>query len=84
MQKPVHQVSEEWRFGSEARSYGLAWFTDIYKGFKVVEHGGGQMAVCSLMAMVPELGLGVVVLLNFDGSLHHEICDKVLDVFMES
>lgn len=29
------------------------------------------------------LDLGVVVLLNFDGSLHHEICDKVLDVFME-
>lgn len=84
MQKPVHQVSEEWRFGSEVRSYGLAWFTDIYKGFKIVEHGGGQMAVRSLMTMVPELGLGVVVLMNFDGSLHHEICDKVLEVFMES
>lgn len=82
MQRPVHQVSEEWRFGSEVRSYGLAWFTDTYKGVKVVEHGGGQMAVRSLMAIVPELGLGVVVLLNFDGSLHHEICDKVLDVFM--
>ncbi|QHJ70011.1 serine hydrolase domain-containing protein [Planococcus halotolerans] len=82
MQRPVHQVSEEWRFGSEERSYGLAWFTDTYKGVKVVEHGGGQMAVRSLMTMVPELGLGVVVLLNFDGSLHHEICDKVLDVFI--
>ncbi|OHX52943.1 hypothetical protein BB776_01925 [Planococcus salinarum] len=83
MQKPVHQVSEEWRFGSEVRSYGLAWFTDVYKGVKVVEHGGGQMAVRSLMTMAPQLGLGVVVLLNFDGSMHHEICDKVLDVFME-
>lgn len=82
MQRPVHQVSEEWRFGSEVRSYGLAWFTDTYKGVDVVEHGGGQMAVRSLMSMVPELGLGVVVLLNFDGSLHHEICDKVLDVFI--
>lgn len=40
------------------------------------------MAVRSLMKMVPELGLGVVVLLNFDGSLHHGTCDKVLDVFM--
>lgn len=82
MQRPIHQVSEEWRFGSEVRSYGLAWFTDTYQGVKVVEHGGGQMAVRSLMTMVPELGLGVVVLLNFDGSLHHEICDKVLDVFI--
>lgn len=84
MQNPIHAVSEEWRFGSEVRSYGLAWFTDVYRGFKVVEHGGGQMAVRSLMAMVPELNLGVVVLLNFDGTTHHDICDKVIDVFIDS
>ena len=35
MQNPIHPVSEEWRFGSEVRSYGLAWFTDIYRGFKL-------------------------------------------------
>ncbi len=84
MQNPIHLVSEEWRFASEVRSYGLAWFTDIYKGFRVVEHGGGQMAVRALMTMVPELNLGVVVLLNFDGTTHHDICDKVIDVFIES
>ncbi|MGE7979507.1 serine hydrolase domain-containing protein [Psychrobacillus sp. NPDC093200] len=84
MQNPIHPVSEEWRFGSEVRSYGLAWFTDVYRGFKVVEHNGGQMAVRSLMAMVPELNLGVVVLLNFDGTAHHDICDKVIDVFIDS
>lgn len=84
MQNPIHPVSEEWRFGSEVRSYGLAWFTDMYRGFKVIEHGGGQMAVRSLMAMVPELNLGVVVLLNFDGTAHHDICDKVIDVFINS
>ncbi|TMU87259.1 beta-lactamase family protein [Bacillus sp. BHET2] len=82
MQKPFHLVNEKWQFGSEVRSYGLAWFTDIYKGFRVVEHGGGQMAVRSLMSMVPELNLGVVVLLNFDGTAHHDICDKIIDVFM--
>ncbi len=84
MQKPIHLVSEEWRFGSEVRSYGLAWFTDMYRGFKVIEHGGGQMAVRSLITMVPELNLGVVVLLNFDGTAHHDICDKVIDVFIDS
>ena len=36
------------------------------------------------MAMVPELNLGVVVLLNFDGTTHHDICDKVIDVFIDS
>ena len=83
MQNPIHPVNEEWQFGSEVRSYGLAWFTDRYRGLRVVEHGGGQMAVRSLMSMVPELNLGVVVLLNFDGTVHHDICDKIIDVFMD-
>ncbi|MEI2665791.1 serine hydrolase domain-containing protein [Rossellomorea sp. LJF3] len=84
MQSPIHLVREEWRFGSEVRSYGLAWFTDNYKGLKVVEHGGGQMAVRSLMTIVPELNLGIVILLNFDGTAHHDICDKIMDVFMDT
>lgn len=83
MQQPVHLVSEEWRFGSKVRSYGLAWFTDRYKGLGIVEHGGGQMAVRSLMSIIPELNLGVVVLLNFDGTAHHDICDKIIDVFAD-
>ncbi|WP_281975352.1 serine hydrolase domain-containing protein [Halobacillus litoralis] len=84
MQAPVHLVSKEWQFHSEERSYGLAWFTDTYRGFRIVEHGGGQLAVRSLMTMVPDFGLGIVVLLNFDGTLHHEICDKIIDVFIDS
>ncbi|MFI8684569.1 serine hydrolase domain-containing protein [Rossellomorea sp. NPDC077527] len=84
MQQPVHLVSEEWRFGSEVRSYGLAWFTDTYRGLRIVEHGGGQMAVRSLMTMVPELDLGIVVLLNFDGTTHHDVCDKIIDTFLDS
>ncbi len=83
MQKPIHLVSDEWKFGSDVRSYGLAWFVDTYKGYRIVEHGGGQLAVRSLMTMVPELDLGVVVLLNFDGTMHHEICDKIIDAFIE-
>ncbi|MGM0751723.1 MAG: serine hydrolase domain-containing protein [Bacillota bacterium] len=85
MQKPIHLVSEEWRApGCDVRSYGLAWFTDTYRGYKIVEHGGGQLGVRSLMTMVPELNLGVVVLLNFDGTIHHDICDKIVDVFIDS
>ncbi|MEI5906793.1 serine hydrolase domain-containing protein [Bacillus spongiae] len=84
MQHPIHLVSEEWQFDSDVRSYGLAWFTDIYRGHKIVEHGGGQLAVRSLMSMVPDLNLGVVVLLNYDGTTHHDIRDKILDVFIGS
>ncbi|MEL3973296.1 serine hydrolase domain-containing protein [Rossellomorea oryzaecorticis] len=84
MQHPVHIVSEEWRFDSDERSYALAWFTDIYRGKRIVEHGGGQMAVRSLMSILPDLNLGVVVLLNFDGTIHHDICRKVIDIFIDS
>ena len=83
MQKPIHLVSEEWRFESDIRSYGLAWFTDKYRGLKIVEHGGGQLAVRSLMSIVPELNLGIVVLLNFDGTIHHDICKKAIDIFID-
>jgi CubicO group peptidase (beta-lactamase class C family) len=84
MQKPMQLVSKEWRFDSDVRGYGLAWFTDVYRGYRKVEHGGGQLAVRSLMSMVPELNLGVVVLLNFDGTMHHDICKKIIDVFIDS
>ncbi|WP_342429634.1 serine hydrolase domain-containing protein [Neobacillus sp. FSL H8-0543] len=83
MQNPIHLVSEDWQFESDVRSYGLAWFTDIYRGYRKVEHGGGQLAVRSLISMVPELNLGVVILLNFDGTIHHDICKKIIDVFID-
>lgn len=83
MQNPIHLVSDEWKFGSNVRSYGLAWIADTYKGYRIVEHGGGQLAVRSLMTMIPELDLGVVVLLNFDGTMHHEICDEIIDTFID-
>jgi CubicO group peptidase (beta-lactamase class C family) len=84
MKKTIHLVSKDWRKDSDVRSYGLAWFIDEYRGYRKVEHGGGQLAVRSLMSMVPELNLGVVVLLNFDGTIHHDICKKIIDVFIDS
>ena len=84
MRTPVQLVSEEWQFESVVRSYGLVWFTDVYRGFQIIEHGGGQLAVRSLVSMIPELNLGVVVLLNFDGTIHHDICKKIMDVFIDS
>ncbi|KML33485.1 serine hydrolase domain-containing protein [Rossellomorea marisflavi] len=82
MQKPHHLVSEEWRFGSEVRSYGLAWFTDNYKDMPIIEHGGGQMGVRSLMTMVPALQLGIVILMNTEGTLHYDLCEGIMDFYM--
>jgi CubicO group peptidase (beta-lactamase class C family) len=82
MQKAHHLVSEEWRFGSEIRSYGLAWFLDEYKGERIVEHGGGQMGVRSLMTMVPDLQLGIVILMNTEGTVHYDLCEGIMDLYM--
>lgn len=84
MRTAIQLVSEEWQFESVVRSYGLAWFTDVYRGFRMIEHGGGQLAVRSLVLMIPELNLGVVVLLNFDGTIHHDISKKIMDVFIDT
>jgi CubicO group peptidase (beta-lactamase class C family) len=45
-------------------SYGLGWITHDYHGYKVVEHGGQTDGMHGTLAMIPELGLGVVVLTN--------------------
>ncbi|WP_409290192.1 serine hydrolase domain-containing protein [Peribacillus sp. SCS-37] len=82
MQNPHHPVSKEWRMGSEVRSYGLAWFTDVYKGQRIVEHGGGQMGVRSLMTLVPDLNLGIVVLMNTEGTVHHDICKAIINLYL--
>jgi CubicO group peptidase (beta-lactamase class C family) len=59
---------------------GLGWFTQDYRGCKVVLHGGAWGA---MVAMVPEEKLGVVVLSNLDleslpGLLMYDVFDAYL------
>lgn len=49
----------------------------------MIEHGGGQLAVRSLVAMIPSKKLGVAVLLNFNSDVHHTISRKVFDIVLE-
>jgi len=83
MQTPVAHVKGDWSRGSEIRGYGLAWFTDSYKGLKFVEHAGGQIAVRALISMIPELKIGIAVLLNFNSQIHYEIGRKIFNIFVE-
>jgi hypothetical protein len=50
--------------GTHFRSYGLGWFLEDYEDHKLVSHGGGLTGMISETLMVPEQGLGVVVLSN--------------------
>jgi CubicO group peptidase (beta-lactamase class C family) len=44
--------------------YGLGWITHEYHGHRVVEHGGQTDGMHATVSMVPDEGLGIVVLTN--------------------
>ncbi|MBM7694410.1 CubicO group peptidase (beta-lactamase class C family) [Peribacillus deserti] len=81
MQKPIGKVSADWY--PKGWEYGLAWFIGTYKNETVIEHGGGQLAVRSLISMVPRRELGIVVLMNSDSGLHKTINRKIMDIMFE-
>jgi CubicO group peptidase (beta-lactamase class C family) len=63
--------------------YGLGWFRQDYHGFLVVTHGGQTDGMHANLLMVPELGLGIVVLTNavvfgYPGAISYRILDAYL------
>jgi hypothetical protein len=44
--------------------YGLGWFRQDYHGYLVVTHGGQTDGMHANLVLVPELGLGIVMLTN--------------------
>ena len=49
-------------------SYGLGWFIESYRGKKRVHHGGNIDGFSAMVSLLPEDGLGVVVLTNLNGT----------------
>lgn len=45
-------------------AYGLGWFLADLDGYKNVNHTGGVNGMASYVSMIPELNLGVVILVN--------------------
>jgi len=52
------------RYNTHFSGYGLGWFLSDYKGNLRVSHTGGLAGMLSRTVMIPDLGLGVVVLTN--------------------
>jgi CubicO group peptidase (beta-lactamase class C family) len=53
--------------------YGMGWFVDTYRGHRRVHHGGNIDGFSALVSMLPRDGLGVVVLVNKNGSALTEL-----------
>lgn len=51
-------------------SYAMGWFTETYRGHKMVEHGGNIDGFSTLVTMIPDEKLAVIAMANFDNSFN--------------
>lgn len=64
-------------------TYGLGWSVSDYRGRLMVSHGGGLNGMISFVGMLPEEGLGVVVLTNFDThGMTRSVVYRVFDAYL--
>ena len=81
----VMQISERAAHHTPSRhfqAYGLGFFLHDFHGRKVVSHGGGLPGMISQLAMIPEEGLGVIVLTNSESPASSLLRDRVLECFL--
>lgn len=63
-------------------AYGLGWFLYDYAGRMVVTHGGGLPGMTSRVGLVPEAGLGVVVLTNSETPVAQLVFLDIVDGYL--
>lgn len=59
-------------FYSDLDYYCLGWFYSTYSPYPMVQHGGNTLGAHSLVSLVPQAGIGVVVLSNTGASMGPE------------
>lgn len=81
MQSPQMVVDEGTTFPEVVHyAYGLGWMIGHYRGHRLVEHGGGIDGFLTELMLLPEDGIGLVVLTNSTtSSLGKEIAYRVMD-----
>lgn len=76
---PISRADRERTPSTHFRAYGLGWFMNDYHGRLVVGHGGGYDGMFSRVMLVPEEGLGVVILTNSMTGLQTALVNRILD-----
>lgn len=65
------------------QSYAMGWTVQDHRGRELVQHGGNLAGMSSKVALLPEEKLGVVVLVNLDGTLLRDaLTYAILDRFV--
>ena len=87
MQRPqVIGTPYFWNFEEfQSTEYGLGWFTDIYRGAKMIGHGGNTNGFSAQMTLLPAQNAAIVALSNATSSfsvnaLGHVFADETLGV----
>jgi CubicO group peptidase (beta-lactamase class C family) len=74
---PVHAPGN---YNTHFAAYGLGWFMNDALGYKQLSHTGGLMGMVTQVTLVPELGLGIVVLTNQqEGAAFSSISNTIKD-----
>jgi CubicO group peptidase (beta-lactamase class C family) len=83
---PMNKLSDPMLpFKSHFSGYGLGWFLSDINGFFKVDHSGLIAGMSSEVTLIPELGLGIVVMNNSEGAslLDGLIGFALLDEFLK-
>lgn len=77
---PVHGRSP---YGTHFAAYGLGFFISDVKGYKQLTHTGGLEGMVTQVTMIPEMGLGIIVLTNQqEGGAFSAITNQVKDSYL--
>ena len=67
--------------GATGLGYGLGWFTEYYRGHRLLRHGGAIDGMLTEMMFLPEPQIGVVVLTNRSPhAMHTALTNHIFDV----
>ncbi len=76
---PISKQAEETTPSTHFSAAGLGWMMTDYMGRKVVNHSGGHEGMNSRTVLVPEEGLGIVILTNSMSSIMAPVANYTLD-----
>ncbi len=76
----IIQVNSPGPYNTHFAAYGLGFFLSDVNGYKQVTHTGGLEGMVTQITMIPEIGLGIIVLTNQqEGGAFRSITNQILD-----
>jgi CubicO group peptidase (beta-lactamase class C family) len=65
-------------------SYGLGWMVEVYRGHRMVQHGGGIDGFTAWVVLFPDDGLGICCLTNRDAMMLNTVSAlRAADLFLD-